>query len=164
MYEGSFDPPQRERNHRRRMGGALLRRKGDLQVCEDGSESVLLQKGGVVVVLFQCRCEELAFPLAFPQSAPVGFTHRNSRQIEKRQESVASAPQTSLLLMNYSRAHFRGNEILNGLWRTSSAECVAELRKVIDSNGKSAVELMKREKNPQLTWSRRRRGGAEVRR
>lgn len=62
--------------------------------------------------------------------------------------------------MNYSRAHFRGNEILNEVLRTSSAECMAELCKVIDLNGKSVVELMEREKNPQCTWSE---GKTEVR-
>lgn len=86
-------------------------------------------------------------------SAAIEFTHWNSLQIEKRHESVASAVQTSLLLMNYSRAHFRGNEILNGVLRTSSAECMAELRKVIDLNGESVVELMKRGKNSQFTRS-----------
>lgn len=87
-----------------------------------------------------------------PGSISVEFTQRNSLQIEKEQESVASALQTSLLLMNYSRAHFRGNEILNEVLRTSSAECMAELCGVIDLNGKSLVELMKREKNSQCTW------------
>lgn len=62
--------------------------------------------------------------------------------------------------MNYSRAHFRGNEILNGILRTSSAECMAELRKVIDLNGEPVVELMKRGKNSQFTRSE---GGTEVR-
>lgn len=59
----------------------------------------------------------------------------------------------SLILMNYRRAHFHGNEILNEVLRTSSAECMAELCKVIDFNGKSVVELMKREKNSQFTWN-----------
>lgn len=68
-------------------------------------------------------------------------------------ESVPSAVQTSLLLMSYSRAHFRGNEILNEVLRTSSAECMAELCKVIDLNGNSVVELMKRAKNSQFTQS-----------
>lgn len=54
--------------------------------------------------------------------------------------------------MNYSRTHFRGNEILNEVLRTSSAECMAEFCKVIDLNGKSVGELMKREKNSEFTW------------
>lgn len=62
--------------------------------------------------------------------------------------------------MNYSRAHFRGNEILNEVLRTSSAECMAELCGVIDLNGKSLVELMKHEKNSQCTWKG---GGGEDR-
>lgn len=92
-------------------------------------------------------------PGSIPGSMPIEFTQWNSLQIEKGHESVASAVQTSLLLMNYSRAHFRGNEILNEVLRTSSAECMAELCKVIDLNGKSVVELMKREKNSQFTQS-----------
>lgn len=88
----------------------------------------------------------IILPGSVTRRAAIEFTHWNSLQIEKRHESVASAVQTSLLLMNYSRAHFRGNEILNGVLRTSSAECMAELRNVIDLNGEPVVELMKRGK------------------
>lgn len=99
-------------------------------------------------------------PGSISGSIPIEFTQWNSLQIEKGHESVASAVQTSLLLMNYSRAHFRGNEILNEVLWTSSAECMAELCKVIDLNGKSVVELMKREKNSRrVGWA----WGAEVR-
>lgn len=102
---------------------------------------------GIGVVMW-----ELILPGRVPGSIPIEFTQWNSLQIEKRNESVASAVQTSLLLMNYSRTHFRGNEILNEVLRTSSAECMAEFCKVIDLNGKSVGELMKREKNSEFTW------------
>lgn len=64
---------------------------------------------------------------------------------------MVSVVQMSLVLMNYSRAHFSSNEILNGVLRTSSPLCVAELYKVIDLNENSLLDLMKHEKHFQFT-------------
>lgn len=57
----------------------------------------------------------------------------------------------SLLFMNYTKAHFSSDEILNGVMRTSSPLCIAELYKVMDLNGSSLPALMKHEKHSQFT-------------
>ncbi len=64
---------------------------------------------------------------------------------------MATVVQMSLLLMNYTRAHFSSNEILNGVMRTSTPLCIAELYKVMDLNGNSLLALMKHEKHSQFT-------------
>ena len=69
----------------------------------------------------------------------------------ERPKSVATVVQMSLLLMSYTRAHFSSNEILNGVMRTSSPLCVAEVCKVMDLNGNSLLVLMKHEKHSQFT-------------
>lgn len=83
--------------------------------------------------------------------SPLGFSCSKAADIGLRHKTVASVVQMSLLLMNYSRAHFSSNEILNGVLRKSSPLCITELHKVIDLNGNSLLDLMKREKHSQFT-------------
>ncbi len=85
------------------------------------------------------------------QRIPVEFAWRNAVEIGKRHKTVATVVQMSLLLMNYTRAHFSSNEILNGVMRTSTPLCIAELYKVMDLNGNSLLALMKHEKHSQFT-------------
>lgn len=70
---------------------------------------------------------------------------------KRRKKTSATVVQTSLLLMNYSRAHFSSDGILNGVMRTSSPLCIAELYKVMGLNGNSLLALMKHEKHSQFT-------------
>lgn len=85
------------------------------------------------------------------RSIPVfSFSCSKGADIGLRHETGASVVQTSLLLMNYSRAHFGSNEILNGVLRKSSPLCITELHKVIDLNGNSLLDLMKHEKHSQF--------------
>lgn len=72
-------------------------------------------------------------------------------EIGKKHKTAATVVQMSLLLMNYTRAHFSSNEILNGVMRTSSPLCIAKLYKVMDLNGNSLLALMKHEKHSQFT-------------
>lgn len=69
------------------------------------------------------------------------FAWRNAAEIGKRHQAAATVVQTSLLLMNYSGAHFSGDGILNGVMRTSSPLCVADLYEVMDLNGNSLPGL-----------------------
>lgn len=105
------------------------------------------------VLLRRWCCAELtAMLLSGPQwRIPVEFARRNAVEIGKRHKTVATVVQMSLLLMNYTRAHFSGDEILNGVMRTSSPLCIAELCKVMDLNGNSRLALMKHEKHSQFT-------------
>lgn len=84
-------------------------------------------------------------------SIPVEFAWQSSVEIGKRHQTAVTVVQMSLLLVNYTRAHFSHNEILNGVMRTSSPLCITELYKVMDLNGNSLLALMKHEKNSQFT-------------
>lgn len=57
----------------------------------------------------------------------------------------------SLLFMNYTKAHFSSNEILNGVMRTSLPLCITEPYKIMDLNGNSLPALMKHDKHSQFT-------------
>lgn len=99
-----------------------------------------------------CYAELTAMPLNRCQwSIPIEFAWQNGGEIGKRHKRVAIVVQMSLLLTNYSRAHFSSYEILNGVMRTSSPLCIAELYKVMDLNGNSLLALMKHEKHSQFT-------------
>lgn len=76
---------------------------------------------------------------------------KRCRNWEENHKTVATVIQMSLLLMNYTRAHFSSNEILNGVIRTLSPLCIAELYKVMDLNGNSLLVLMKHKKHSQFT-------------
>lgn len=91
-------------------------------------------------------------------SIPVVFAWWSAAEIGKRHKTVATVVQMSLLLMNYTRAHFSSNEILNGVMRTSSPLCITELYKVMDLNGNSLLALMKHENHSQFTQRVRGRG------
>lgn len=57
----------------------------------------------------------------------------------------------SLLLTNYTRAHFRSNKILSEVMRTSSPLCMADLYEVMELNESPLLALMQHEKHFQFT-------------
>lgn len=84
-------------------------------------------------------------------SIPVELAWLNAKEIGERHKSVATVVQMSLLLMNYTRAHFSSNKILNGVTRTSSPLCMTDLYKAMHLNENSLLALMKHEKHFQFT-------------
>lgn len=86
---------------------------------------------------------------SFGRASPLSFFL--PWKLERGTKTAATVVQMSLLLMNYSRAHFSSDGILNGVMRTSSPLCIAELYKVMDLNGNSLLALMKHEKHSQFT-------------
>lgn len=105
-------------------------------------------------IVLQCRCHpELTAVLLNRRrwSIFLEIARQNTAEHEKRHKAVAMAVQMSLLFMNYTKAHFSSNEILNGVMRTSSPLCITEPYKIMDLNGNSLPALMKHDKHSQFT-------------